>query len=272
MKKTVLPFLILFYLLPLYAYTQKQDIPVGDPNDLDFRFVPDKSSILNSSHSSAFGSSESSNVSLKNVFKFNLLLVGRSVAAFSWEHPFGKIVSLEGSMGLCYGQDILQKTFSAASSGFSQTQSSQYVGLNTLLTNSTFAGSPNLFLSGGPKFYFSDDAPKGSYFQLNIRYYSNGLNLTSSDVQIIGSSNYSVRNLSLNFIYGYQIVSGSSSKAHLVQDLNIGFGFIHTSYNGVTTGTNTSNYGTFSYWMQDGTRQSFSAPVFVFSYCLGFGL
>ncbi|MFI5142010.1 MAG: hypothetical protein ACHQII_06605, partial [Bacteroidia bacterium] len=126
--------------IQLFAQVQKPGTPVGgDPNDLDEKFLPDKNSILNSSYTSKSSTGNSRESSVHNLVKFNLGLLARSTAAFSWEHPFGKLVSVEGSLGLTYGQDFCQKTFSEVFDGLSSNQSN-HVTLYNLLRNATYAG------------------------------------------------------------------------------------------------------------------------------------
>jgi len=260
--------------IQIFAQVQKPGTPVGgDPNDLDEKFLPDKNSILNSSYTSKSSTGNSRESSVHNVVKFNLGLLLRSTAGFSWEHPFGKLVSVEGSLGLTYGQDYCQKVFSQVLDAFATNQDN-HVRLSLLLSNSTYSG-PTPFIGAGIKLYFSNDAPEGGYFHFNIRYSGNNLiyapNANGNTNAIVsGSPDLSVRNLGFNFIYGYQIVSGTKNVS-FVQDLFVGFGFRKTSYTGfqTTTSNNQSQFQTV--YVADGTTLSVVQPVFVLGYCLGFG-
>lgn len=275
MIKSYLKFLLFICLFSIQAYSQKKDIQSGDPNDLDQKYIPDKNSILNSVNSSSSSSRGGRTELVKNIFKINLALLGRSAATVFWEHPFGKVVSVEAGLGLCYNRDYMQSVFSGAfadafAGGTSTTQ--RYVTLPTMLTSSTYVGGPSIFLSGGVKLYFSDDAPEGSYFQFNMRYYANNLQLNEQgSATINGNSGFTVKNLGFNIIYGYQVIGGGKNVC-LVNDFYMGFGLRKTSYDGFTIATGTNNFGSLqTYWIPDGTTQSALAPVFLIGYCLGFG-
>jgi hypothetical protein len=272
--KNFFKYLLFICLFGTQVFAQKQVTQTGDPNDLDERFVPDKNSTLNSSNDSK-ASSNNSDATLKNVIKFNLALLGRSTAAFSWEHPFGKIVSVEASLGVCFAQDYLQKTFSEVADAFNLNQGSKYVSLTNLLSNSTYSG-PSPFLAAGLKLYFSDDAPEGSYVHINMRYSTNNLtyapNIDYNSGIVSGSSDLTLKNLGFNFMYGYQLVSGNK-KVSFIQDFYAGFGLRRTGYTGFQstqqTNPNTGNYQTI--YIADGTTQAVISPVFLIGYCLGFG-
>jgi hypothetical protein len=275
MIKTSFKFLLFacLFSIQILAQVPKPGTYVGgDPNDLDEKFLPDKNSILNSSNNSKTNTGNSRESSIHNVIKFNLGLLARSTAAFEWEHPFGKMVSVQGSLGLTYGQDFCQKTFSALFD-LGSSQGSR-VSLNQLLTNATFASS-TAFFGVGAKAYFSADAPEGGYFHFNIRYSGNNLiynpNVNgNTSVIVSGSPDLSVRNLGFNFIYGYQIVSGNKNVS-FVQDLFVGFGFRKTSYTSFqkTQSNNPNQFQTV--YMADGATLSAIQPVFMLGYCLGFG-
>jgi hypothetical protein len=273
--KTYLQYLIFICLFSINTFSQKKDVQLGDPNDLDQKYVPDKNSVLNSVNSVS-NSSGNRDIAVKNIIKFNLTLLGRGAATVFWEHPFGKVVSLEGGLGLCFNRDFMQSVFAGAfADAFSNNGTyTKYLPLNKILTSSIYAGTPSVFVSGGVKLYFADDAPEGSYFSFNIRYYANNLQLTppeGSNTQLIGNSSVSVRNLSFNVIYGYQVVSGGKNVS-FVNDFYFGFGMRRTGFDGVTTYSGTNNNGGFqTTWAPDGTTQSSLAPVFLFGYSLGFG-
>lgn len=266
--------LLFICLLCTQVYAQKTTIQPGDPNDLDERFVPDKNSVLNSAHDSKTSSDKYGITSVHNVIKFNLGLLARSTAAFEWEHPFGKIVSVQGALGVTFGQDYCQRVFSEVVEGLGNNQD-KYIQEYQLLSNSTYA-APTIFVGAGAKFYYSDDAPEGGYFHFNIRYSGNNLTYDpnangNTNAIVSGSPDVSVRNLAFNFIYGYQIVSGTSHVS-FVQDLFVGFGFRKTSYTGfqITSSNNSQGYQQTVYYA-DGSTISHIQPVFVFGYCLGVG-
>jgi hypothetical protein len=274
MIKISFKFLLLICLFNAHLIcSQNQGTQAGEPNDLDQAFVPDKNSVLNSVGSYASNTSSGPNAVLKNIIKVTPTLLGRSIAAVTWEHTFGKTMSLEGSIGASYGRDYIQAAFAGvendAFSGNSGTQ--KYVPLSTILSNASNVGGATLFVSGGVKFYFTDIAPEGSYFQFNVRYYSNNLQYTpdNGSTPVVGNSTVSVRNLGLNIIYGYQIVSGRNS--NFVQDLYFGFGLRRTAYDGFSIQTTSNTYGTQTVYVSDGSTQTSLGPTFLLGYALGFG-
>lgn len=273
MIKTFFQYLILLNLFSLNVFSQKNNVESGDPNDLDQKFVPDKNSILNSVNS-ASSSSSNKDVAVKNIVKFNLTLLGRGIAPFFWEHPFGKVASFEVGLGLCFNRDFIQNLMAGVvADAFDNGTESKYLTLNKILINSTNASGPSVFLSGGIKLYYNDDAPDGSYFSFNMRYYTNNLALNPPEgTQLIGNSSLSVRNLSFNAIYGYQLIGGGKNIS-VINDFYFGIGIRRTGYDGVTnfSGTNAITGAYQTIWTPDGTTQSSLAPVFLFGYCLGFG-
>jgi hypothetical protein len=281
MIKSYFKFLFFICLFSINAYSQKKDVQSGDPNDLDQKFIPDKNSILNSTNSSSTSSRGGGRIDpVKNIFKFNLALLGRSTASIFYEHPFGKVVSVEAGLGLCYNRDFMQNVFSGVSEdAFDISSTSKYLPLSTILTNSIYSGSHSVFLSGAVKLYVTDDAPEGGYISFNMRYYSNSLLLNATDNALINngspatSTDVTVRNLGFNIVYGYQFV-GSGKNVSVVNDFYIGFGMRRSAYDGITTNTGIVNPNTGSYqtlWVPDGSTQTSLAPVFLIGYCLGFG-
>jgi hypothetical protein len=267
--------LVIICLFNINLYSQNQGTQPGDPNDLDQAFVPDKNSVLNSVGTYASSSANNQTAALKNMIMFSPTLLGRSIASFTYERVLGNTVALEGGLGLCFARDYMQYVFaSVASDAFADNNVNQkYISLSNIMTNSTSTGGPSLFLTAGIKFYFSEIAPEGSYFQVNMRYYSNTLQYTPEDdnnIQFVGNSTVSVKNLNFNLIYGYQIESGKNS--NFIQNLYFGFGIRKLSYNGISmeTGTNASG-NTQTYYVADGSTQTSIAPTFIMGYSLGFG-
>ena len=274
MKKIYSLFLLFIFLHSISIYSQKKDVQTGDPNDLDQKFVPDKSSILNSVNSTSTSSGHREG-SVKNIIKFNLALLGRGTAAVFWEHPFGKVVSVEGGLGLCFDKDYMQGVFAGAfADAFDNgNNTSKYVPLSTLLNGATFAGGPNAYLSGAVKLYFTDDAPEGSYFSFNMRYYTNNLQVNPTNSPLLqGSSDITVKNLGFNALFGYQFIGGGKNVS-LVNDFYFGFGLRRTAYDGIQvfSGVSPLTGGSQTTWTPDGTTQTNLAPVFLIGYSLGFG-
>lgn len=277
--KNYFKILLFICLLASSVYAQNRANPglqTGDPNDLDEKYIPEKNSILNSANNSKTTSGNSIQPDIKNVFKFNLALLGRSTAAVFWEHPFGKLLSLETGLGVCFAQDYMQKTFSEVSDGFTTNDNSGHLKLHDVLSSSTYA-SPSPFLSAGLKLYFTDDAPDGSYVNFNLRYSTNNLTYVPNNengfVAISGSPDVTVKNLGFNFVYGYQLLSGTG-KAAFIQDFYAGFGIKHTGFTGFAS-QNYYNAALGQYqtvYFSDGSTQSVLAPVFLIGYSLGFGL
>ncbi len=267
---------ICFFITQVYAQQQtNQGVQTGDPNELDEKFVPDKNSILNSANNSKTTSSDYSQPTVKNIIKFNLALLGRSTFAIAYEHPFGNLLSVEGALGVCFGQDYMLKSFAQVGDAFNTHDVSNQVKLSDLLSNSSYSGSPSPFLSAGLKLYFSDEAPEGSYVHFNMRYSTNNLTYTPNPYNggyLAGNSDLTIKNLGFNLIYGYQIVVGSG-KGGFVQDLYAGFGIRHTGYTAFNissyTNTTTGNYQ--QVYSSDGTTRSVIQPILVIGYCLGFG-
>lgn len=264
---------LIFSFLSLGLFAQEPTEPVGMPNDLDQQYVPGKNSILNSANTNLNAASRSYESSpVKNVIKFNALLLARSTASVFWEHKISSAFSVEGGLGVCYGVDYMQKMFAEMGDAFGGNSNYNKVKLNTLLQNSTYSGSPGPFLSLGAKFYFSYDAPDGPYFSFNLRYakYNMMYNTDPNNgAVIIGDPNFDVKNFGFNIIYGYQIVSNSGGKASFVQDLFMGFGVKKTSYTGFYYPSNGSNNQ--PGYVNSGTDISQVQPAVILGYTLGFG-
>ncbi len=257
-------------------YAQKQTTQTGDPNDLDERFVPDKNSILNSANDSK-NVGDKSYKNAKNAVKFNLALLGRSTVAFEWEHAFGDIVAIQAGLGICVGQDLIQKNLAGeiADAFDLGTGNGNYVKLSEIFANSEFS-APSPYLSVGLKLYFSGDAPEGGYVHFNMRYSTNNLSYVqnpqnNNNAVFVGNTDITIKNLGFNLIYGYQVVSGSG-KYSFVNDFYAGFGIRSSTYNALNI-TQVNNPGG-SYqteYINNGTMRTSILPVILIGYSLGFG-
>jgi hypothetical protein len=275
MIKNSLKHLLFICLLSTQVFAQKEGTQSGDPNDLDFKFIPDKNSILNSAKDSKTSSDKYSERNVKNIIKYNFALLGRSTVAFAWEHAFGDLMSVEAGLGVCVGQDYMQKTFAPVVADVFYSNSNS-VKLSDLLSNSVYS-SPSLFLSAGTKLYFTNDAPYGSYVHFNIRYSTNNLtympnnNNLNNNILLVGSPDVTIKNLGFNVIYGFQIISGNS-KASVTHDFYAGFGIRRSTYNDfIMTSTTNSNGNYQEEYINSGNTRSIIEPVVLIGYCLGLG-
>src|ERR1700756_4489838 len=272
MIKNSLKYLLFICFFSLQVFAQKEDIQTGDPNDLDFKFLPDKNSILNSSKDSRVSPDRENAKNVKNIIKYNFALLGRSTIAFSWEHAFGSVMSLEGGLGVCIGQDYIQKTLAPVGADIFNNNSNS-VTLSDLLANSTYS-SPSPFLSIGTKLYFTGDAPYGSYVHFSMRYSTNNLTYMpdyQNNTIFLGSPDLTIKNLSFNFIYGFQIIT-DVNKVSITHDFYTGFGNRRTSYNDIAITSTTNSYGNYqNEYINTGNTRSSIEPVVLIGYCLGLG-
>jgi hypothetical protein len=275
--KNSFKYLLFICLFGTHVFAQKQTTQTGDPNDLDERFVPDKNSVLNSANDSK-NTSDKSYKNSNNAIKFNLALLGRSTVAFEWEHAFGDIVAIQAGLGICVGQDLMQKTFAGEiSDAFDLgSRNGNYVKLSEIFANSAF-NSPSPYLAAGLKLYFSGEAPEGSYVHFNLRYSTNNLSYAqtsqnyNNNVVFVGSPDITIKNLGFNLIYGYQVVSGSG-KYSFVNDFYAGFGIRSSTYNALNiTQVNNANGNYQTEYVNTGTMRSSIIPVVLLGYSLGFG-
>lgn len=210
----------------------------GPPNELDNQFVPDKNSVFNSEGTTGDGKDNSDYSENKNIIKFNIGLLARSIASFQYERRISDQITLEGGLGMCYNRDFI---LSFSSELFGLNNKSNEIGLYELMTNSDFGGK-TLYSSLSFKLrydsYYWDSEP---YFELNTRLYSNKFDMTPivneyatsyNGATLVGTPDITVRNTCVNIIYGVQYVTGG--KISTTHDFYSGFGMRNISYNKVT--------------------------------------
>lgn len=260
--------LTILVLLFISHFLNAQEKP-GTPNELDKLFIPDKNSLFNSeSKTNEENSLPASDI--KNVIKFNVAMLPRSIAAFYYQRRLTDQISLQGGLGICFNKDRIFSVVSGFSGDFS---SSTAIDLEDMMANGQFSRN-SLFTSFSFRLnwvsYFEWNA--SPYFEINTRYYSNKLKLDKFVDDRHGFSETPetiVRNTSFNLIYGLQyITEGKIKTSH---DFYWGIGMRNTSFDTFTSSEITTSGPNYILYTKDPERSKRLAPSFIMGYAFGIG-
>ncbi len=271
---------------------------LGQANELDKMYVPDKNSIFNSdAKTNSSGNDDSSPIDIKNNISFNPTLLSRSVLALFYERFFGDQYSIKGGLGVCYEIDKIQSiAYDVGFAGEFFSEPTSTVSITRIMQEGIFQ-APRLYSSISVRVHW-DSFFGGSwnpYFEINAQqsFYTLKMNASSINYnEIYSNYNYgnsnntsglignrtdvSIRNTSINLIYGTQFVT--SGKIKTTHDFFIGIGGKKTSYNQFQTGLKTISDPTKT--RQDLTiqveeskygRESVLIPSVLLGYSFGFG-
>ena len=266
-------------LIVLFAGSQtNNNQQPGKPNELDNKFTPTHFPLFNSSgNAGSSGSGGVSVASFKNVVKFNVALLPRKIAALTYQRFLSDEVSLEASLGPIYGKDPVFSAIGAEIS--SETSSSNsYYSLTRILSNSRSAGM-GLFAAGSVKFHFSGFSywsDEGTFLELGVRSFSQKLDVTALKnaealdyVLYTGSTEVQLRQTQFILSYGYRFAT--TGKLKTSHEFYFGAGWRTGTYNSYSRQEITNNYPYYAQTNQNGLRENFSSPVFVFGYIFGIG-
>lgn len=280
----------------------------GKPNDLDSKYLPDKSSIFNSDINSTNNSSTPKTYSqgvieIKNLVKCNLGLFARNIFALSYERFFTDQISAEGSLGLAYNKDIIFGAIGSALDLNSSNSSNSALALENIYMDGK-KSSLGLYTGASIKFHFSGGGCSSmgygyysgwnigsgteTYLELGIRYYGNHLQLVDdpsamSNVQS-GTYNYTplYNNLridvrQINFLLNYGIRFTTTGNIKTSHEFYCGVGLRNFYYN-VTEKekvTIPQNFPlstiTYERYYKTDAIENRKAAMVVFGYILGFG-
>lgn len=249
------------------------------PNDLDQTYTPPKNSLFDED-SKKNENSGVATVDFKNVFRFNPLLLPRSIAAIGYERTVTDYLGLEAFIGYNYKRDWIQAIGTALTGEeFSLSDSKSAIDLNTMLINGGFY-SGGLFSSIGFKIYFDGTPYEGSYFGIQSRFnnYTIDLGNASNNVSYSFASATDnltkINNVTTLFMWGTSYVGGSS-KVPVIHDFYTGVGIRNSSYDVYAQKTITDENGytsTSSTYYKTNQRESVIGFSYVVGYSFGFGL
>jgi|GEM_PF-4712858 len=298
MKTLSTLFFILFLSCSSFVFSQnhKSDESTGLPNELDNKYTPDKTSLLNSSTDAYITSYRGSNESnIKNVVSFDITNLARSTVSFYYERAFNKILAAQVGIGATLAKDEVQQTFvpvglSVFSNGddnYNSATGGTTETLTNILKQSSYTKT-GIFLAAGLKLYVSGTAPKGIFFQVGTTYAVSNLQFTENNGNVLYTTNSSgapiagpltsvpiiVKNLNFNFTWGYQFVVGVG-KVKFVNSVYAGIGIKKITYTNVVdyNSNYNSNTGAYStpYTGVDGTQKTAIMPSLIIGFSIGCG-
>jgi hypothetical protein len=274
---------ILFWCVSVHTFAQVKVVEPGKPNELDKKFVPGGNSVLNPTGSANTSSSdnggENSAPDFKNVIKNNCALWPRGIAAFGYERFLTDEISLEAMIGVAYNKDPIFSTIGSAVD-ISDNQSSA-ISLYEMYRYGKKNGT-SIYFSGSVKFHFSGWSywnDNNSYIELGMRTYGNKLDVTllknnynaNNPGSFVGATDIKVKQNNYYVNFGYRFTTDGAVKTS--HELYMGLGWRNLNYDAIRYNeyvdpiTNNTTYN----YQKSSEKASFSSPLFIMGYILGFG-
>lgn len=237
-------------LLVLTASLSIAQEKTGMPNTLDAQYTPTGSGVLTYNKQKK-ASNKSDSDYPGNIIKFTPTLLARSLMAVQYERKIGNQVSLCGSFGYSYNNDIVFTEISSNKDPlFKKELESNEISLSTLVTNSKHTASkPHFGL--GVKFVNELEDNRAGYIQINYDHWGYNVALDYSKApynynnEISSSSpiaptykavgtlpplNFSFSTITLR--YGFQIITDTKLKTS--HEFYFSFGGKLTKFDAVT--------------------------------------
>jgi hypothetical protein len=240
-------------------------------NPLDNSYSPPKGSIFDLKKGKNSSIRKGVVLDRKNILGFNVGVLGRSIAAISYERILTSSFGISMNLGFNFAQDYIR----VFSKGYREVGSSDYTSNRARYQNYYSYGSSeevfNPFIQFKFKYYFDQDPLDGPYISVLYRNYYNNMvygGSSSNSLDFVGPKyKVSINNVAL--IFG-QCWSGSGN---LIHDLYYGVGYSRSNmplFDLEFKDPNLPEFEKISAIKDTGHSGGFGSILFVLGYSFGF--